>query len=1021
MANRFDEFHTVIDKLDIAYQRLTTDSNEDLASQWNTISLKLLKTLNDFYRDRTTSFADIRKIQTLIVKLTSQRAVSNPSIRGGSHDAPAIQWNDLESAFEKLLITGVITNVRIGDLKLFLTAAYTVIFEKLNTLLRQHHHLKVNTTLSATFVLDVKSETKFFHTKNATLQTTSNLAEWYEEYVASPLLAQIEEFQERDSGWALISIHDLLVNIEKYEPLVGSMWINLPSDIKVKKAVVNVQNADNACFAWACVSARHPAASHVNRVTYYPHYNQVFNFTERGKRHQVVPLLISRYENPNIEHNNLLMLHDENFDDESSHERTHFCWIKNLSRRVNRQLNAPKLLAHRLGCSPDTPCKLTLPDQFNKWLQFVNYSNKMQVPYIVYADFECLLEKSSQSSESSHTKIYQKHVPYSAEFENAEVCHICELKFVHLNDRVTDHCHVRGLYRGPAHSNCNLNYKLNRTVPVVFHNLSGYDAHFIIDELANIKSSSLSVLPITKEKYIAFTQTFHSLAVRLQFIDSYRRMSSSLAELSSYLRHNDLTNLKCQLPNATDSQFNLLTRKGIFPYDYVTEADRLNERSLPSKESFYNVLNDQNIEDEDYAHAQNVWHSFNSDLYLKIDVMLLPDVFQNFRDNCLRIYKLDPAHYCTLPGFTWDCMLFNTKIQLELLTDVDMLLFIGGGLRGGLSQCSNRYSKANNKCMTDYNPQLETKSLLYLDVNNLYGWAMSQYLHCRNFEWVHRVHDFDFMHVGEESDDGYILEVDFEYPTNVYVLHQDLPFCPNHQKPPGGKTPKLLATLQNKTRYVIHHRNLQQCVTNGLILRKIHRILKFKQSAWLKSYIDLNTALRAKSANKFEQNLYKLMNNAVFGKTMENVRKYSDVKLAQKWHGRCGAKALISRPNFHSRSIFDENFVVIQLNRLGVIFNKPIYAGMAILVLSKICVYDFHYFFMLPKLKSNCKLMYTDTDSLIYEIKSCDVYEFIRNNIDRFDTSDYPADNIYKIPQVNIKVVGLIKDERNGEIMTEFV
>ncbi|XP_046737566.1 uncharacterized protein LOC124406256 [Diprion similis] len=602
------------------------------------------------------------------------------------------------------------------------------------------------------------------------------------------------------------------------------------------------------------------------------------------------------------------MLHDENLDDEFSHERTHFCWIKNLSRLVNHQLNA---------------------HQSNKWLKFKNYSNKMQVPYIVYADFECLLENSSQSSESSHTKIYQKHVPYSTEFENAEVCHICELKFVHPNDRVEDHCHVTGLYRGPAHLNCNLNYKLNRTVPVVFHNLSGYDAHFIIGELANIKSSSLSVLPITKEKYIAFTQTFHSLAVRLQFIDSYRQMSSSLAELSSYLRHNDLTNLECQCPNATDSQFNLLTCKGIFLYDYVTEVDRLNERSLPSKESFYNVLNDQNIEDEDYAHAQNVWCSFNittlgeySDLYLKIDVMLLADVFQNFRDNCLRIYKLDPAQYCTLPGFTWDCMLFHTKIHLELLTDVDMLLFIEVGLRGGLSQCSNRYSKANNKYMTDYNPQLETKSLLYLDVNNLYGRAMSQYLPCRNFEWVHRVHDFDFMHVGEESDDGYILEVDLEYPANVHVLHQDLPFCPNHQEPPGGKTPKLLATLQNKT-------------------------------PSLKSYIDLNTTLRAKSANKFEQNLYELMNNAVFGKTMENVRKYSDVKLAQKWHGRCGAKALISQPNFHSRSIFDDNFVAIQLNR--------------------------------------------------------------------FATSDYPADNIYKIPQVNKKVVGLMKNERNGEIMTEFV
>ncbi|XP_046737544.1 uncharacterized protein LOC124406235 [Diprion similis] len=363
------------------------------------------------------------------------------------------------------------------------------------------------------------------------------------------------------------------------------MWIDLPSDIKVKKAVVNVQNADNACFAWACVSARHPAASHANRVTSYPRYNQ-----KRGKRHQVLPLLISRHENPSIEHINLLMLHDENIDDEFSHERTHFCWIKNLSRLVNRQLNAPKLLAHRLDCSPDTPWQLTLPDQSNKWLKFENNSNKMQVPYIVYADFECLLENSSQSSESSNTKIYHKHVPYSVGYyfecsHDESLSYYNSYRGVDYQKWLAHQLHGIAVRVAEYFNQKKSMYQLSGQQQIEFENAVdyiaglGYDAHFIIGELANIKSSSLSVLPITKEKYIAFTQTFYSLAVRLQFIDSYRHMSSSLAELSSYLRHNDLTNLKCQIPNATDSQFNLLTRKGIFPYDYVTEADRLNERS----------------------------------------------------------------------------------------------------------------------------------------------------------------------------------------------------------------------------------------------------------------------------------------------------------------------------------------------------------------------------------------------------------------------------------------------------------
>jgi len=316
-------------------------------------------------------------------------------------------------------------------------------------------------------------------------------------------------------------------------------------------------------------------------------------------------------------------------------------------------------------------------------------------------------------------------------FKAAEICHICERKLG--NDRVRDHCHLTGDYRGAAHNNCNLNYKIPKFYPVFIHNLSCYDAHLFIKNLAG----KIWCIPRTEENYISFSKKLLvdrftnkkgkeiEVKRKILFLDSYKFMSSSLASLVGNLKPENFKHLKKRY---SEKRLNLLLRKGVFPYDYFNNACVLDETSLPSKEKFYSSLTEKSISDEDYEHALNVWREFNIktireyyDIYMEVDVLQLADVFENFRNVCLERYKLDPAWYYTAPGLSWDAMPKTTKLDLDPITNIDQLLFFERGIRGGVSMISHRYAKANNKYMTDYNSEEPSSYITYLDANNLYG------------------------------------------------------------------------------------------------------------------------------------------------------------------------------------------------------------------------------------------------------------------------------------------------------------
>ena len=964
-------------------------------------------------------------------------------------------------------------------------------------------------------------------------------------------------------GWALEKILYLEVNINKYSPLGGSSYLQLPKCIRSKNAIINVMNDDECCFAWAITSALFPAATMVGQKTSYPHFSTVLNVT--GMNFPVKLRDISKFEKLNNisvnvyglessfengtlnyevvgplryatkklqRHVNLLLItKDCNIkDDDDEHvcdtscSKSHYCWITDLSRLVSSQISkhhynklyfcdgcliyfisSTALMLHQKNdCKhiyTQTPSVNLKVDKFGKSvpeniLKFESIQKQMRVPFVVYADFESVLkpvETVEPNPQNSYTLNSLKHEPYSfaylikcsfndsiskfelyrgndaakvfvdrietdlrhlyntylkdivpmdklthderEDFKTANICNICERPFDNVMEKVKDHCHITGKKRaGAAHSICNLNYKLPNFVPIIFHNLSGYDSHMFIKELCRY-GDKIDVIAQSKEKYISFTKSIYMhdyidnktgqkkrKNLKLRFIDSFKFLSTSLENLGNGLSDSEFKETRKHFVD--DNQFSLMRQKGVFPYSYVDSIEKMNNLNLPTKDEFYDQLRDEHISHECYERAKEVWRLFKcknlgdySDTYLKSDVLLLCDVFEQFRDTCLKVYKLDPAQYYTLPSLSFDCMLRMTKVELELLTDIDKIHFFQKGIRGGISQCTERKHLANNSHLPNYDHTKPSSYIAYLDATNLYGHSMSQALPSGGFKWLstREILDLDIMNVDDDSPHGYVLEVDVHYPEELHDAHSDFPFLVENIVPPTEKSKltKLIPNLNDKKKYVVHYRTLKQVINNGLMVMQTHRILKFDQSKWLKKYVDFNTELRNAATTKFGKDLFKLIINAIFGKTMENVEKRKDIKLITCWNnaaGKVGAAALIARPNFNSRSIFSEDFVAIHMDKVKIIYDKPIYIGFSILDISKTVMYDFFYNFIKKKFGNDASLLYTDTDSLILKVFTDNFYRVIAENPDKFDTSNYPAQNTFNISKSK-SVPGKMKDE----------
>ena len=609
-----------------------------------------------------------------------------------------------------------------------------------------------------------------------------------------------------------------------------------------------------------------------------------------------------------------------------------------------------KLKFHRELCLKNEVQMCTMPKP-GTILKFRNFRNMIFVPIAIYSDFECYQDvkhtpsgfgmyvksiddniyKSRYISKTFKGDVAKEYINQVLEIreeidripvKNMELtdddtsyhmmenrCWICEdlidesptvtkkkdatEKKDISNTKVRDHCHFTGKYRGPAHSRCNLQLKRSKFVPFIFHNLKGYDSHFLVGAFRGL-SEDIGGIPESGQKFKTLSLKKKSIKLddgttkyfsTVKFFDSFEFKKKGLCKLTKEIKDYPILDTEFPPGQAMD-----LKRKGVFPYEWFDTFGKLSHTKFPPHEAFRSrlmgfeenengIIVGKNISKDEYEHGRSVFEKYCGDmgdyhnLYMKGDVALLADVFENFRRDAYNNFNLDPLNYITLASFAWDCVLKFTKVRLELLSDMDMYNFFDQGIRGGYSNCHKNYSKANHKYLPDFDPNNPSIFIVYWDINSMYASAMTKKLPYGNFKWLSESECDNIMDLISQGRHHEIpactLMVNLKHDVKNIEMEKIFGMCPVIFED------KLCHTLYDKEDYIIHHRALKKHIDYGMVVTKVRRVISYEEKAWMKEYIEFCVEKRKEAKRNGVDSLvefWKSMMNEPYGKTMENVR-----------------------------------------------------------------------------------------------------------------------------------------------------
>ena len=637
--------------------------------------------------------------------------------------------------------------------------------------------------------------------------------------------------------------------------------------------------------------------------------------------------------------------------------------------------------------------------------------------------------------------------------KSATKCLICEESFTEECTPVRDHDHYTGTFLGMAHNECNIKRRVQTKINVYMHNGSAFDFHFLINKKLcdeRIIPHTVRALPMSQEKLRSITFNSYVMKDTMFFLkSSLDRQVKDLKERKPNHPFSILSQSKVcrnEFGDIDSEKFDVLTNgKSMLPYSKLTREYILEYRlNPPSRSDYVNDFSGKEIDDETYSDITKFWHTFQcqsvaecSAYYVSLDTLLLAEVFMEFRRMILSRDKLDPDFYGGLPSLSMDVFYYNSKESVEILSDPEMMRFFEESIRGGLSFAGERFADVRQpcQCCNKYSwdapphPNLQKtckygeKSMVYLDVNNLYGGAQSKYLPYENFKWHDKPESFmnpkKWKSMKSNSRKGYWMEVDIDIPKKLHSHFNEYPPLPERKTitykdlsrrqrmllrlklkskrlVKNFKSVKLISSLEPKKKYKAHYLTILQALKLGCVLKKVHRVISFNQRQISKKFLARMTKRRQKSKTKLMENLIKNMANQLYGKSIERVKDRLNAVFCYTWRR---FNKLVSSTGFKACKIISEEppLCIVYMRKSKVLMNKPLQIGATILEHSKITMFDKFYNFLVEKFP-NLKICMTDTDSFLYTCtipKDESLTQILKDNEDHFDFSKLNPQGYY--------------------------